>query len=227
MGAAIAALIIAGAVFWYRRRRQQSNNDHIERLPDEKTLPPEPPTFRLSAPPPIRGQRTQSSIMDEAMGAAYQHEFNGYEDNNLSRDFYATNYGQNEKSGAVAAAAPVSPVSPVSPGANNLSPRWVPSSPRTQQQQQQPMSNFQLFPAPAPPPMVPQPVAQVSNVSGPFLTNNPPQQNGFRFEPPPGPRSVAPTETTDADGTWSTFANERLKANGGKLPFKERVLGHF
>lgn len=218
---AIAAILIAGAVFWYRRRRQRSNNDHIERLPDEKTLPPDPPTFRLSAPPPIRGQRTQSSIMDEAMGAAYQQEFNGYENNNLSRDFYAPNYEKNEKAGAVAMTAPVSPASP---GAN-LSPQWAPASPRTQQQQQA-MSNFQLFPAPTPPPMVPQPVAQVSNVSGPLLTNNPPQQNGFRFEPPPGPRSVAATETTDA-GTWSTFANERLKANGGKLPLKERVLGHF
>jgi len=74
--------------------------------------------------------------------------------------------------------------------------------------------------------MVPPPVAQVSNVQGSFLTNNPPPQNGYGFPPPPGPRSVAPTETTDA-GTWSTFANERMKANGGKLPLKERMLGHF
>jgi hypothetical protein len=217
--AAIAAILIVAGIFFYRKRRQ-SNQDHIERLPDEKALPPDPPTFRLSAPPPIRVQRTQSSIMDEAMGAAYQNDFNqGYEQNNLSRDFQPAPYEQNAKTGMTAAAAPVSPVSPGAMNNNNLSPRWAPASPQTQQQA---MANFQLFPATNPPPIIPPPPQAVRN-QGPYMGAPP---GGFQF--PQQPRmSVAQTETTEGEGTWSTFAVERMRANGGKLPLKERMFGRF
>ena len=153
--------------------------------------------------------------MDEAMGAAYQHEFGGAANlnNDAGRDFKPMNYDNTDATHSSWPAPNAGPVSPVSPG-GHLSPTWKPASPRGNPTERDFAAAQSSMAAPQP--------ARLNQEPAPEY-----------YAPPAFPRqdqrySFAQTEATGVtDGTWSTFANERMKANGGKLPLKERMLGHF